>query len=165
MSIGQVWGGCSQRVGGVWPGVGGGGCHGQAVGPTLGELLGGGVCIHSKRNSDMRWGWVVCRDVSRLYQVGDSREEGPGSLGTMCFLNKGSFPLSVLPLGSEYEQRDGTGREEVIAGGHLPGLVVTDTQRGSSSLASPQALHLHLAQPISALGKAKSPHKGSKRAR
>lgn len=70
----------------------------------------------------MRWGRVVCRDVSRLYQVGDSREEGPGALGTMCFLNKGSFPLSVLPLGSGYEQRDGTGREEAVAGGTLARL-------------------------------------------
>lgn len=96
-----------------------------------------------------------------LSRVGDSREEGPGALGTTCFLNKGSFPCSVLPLGSGYEQRDGTGREEVFVGGHLPGLEVTGSQGGSSSLGSPQALHLHLAQPINTLSKVTAPARGA----
>ena len=88
---------------------------------------------------------MVCRDVSGLSRAGDSKEEGPGALGATCFLNKGSFPHAVLPLGSGYEQRDGTGREDVVLGRDLPGLEVTGSQGGSSSLGSPQALHLHLA--------------------
>lgn len=49
-----------------------------------------------------------CRDVSGLSWVGDSKAEGPGALGATRFLNKGSFPCSLFPLGSGYDQRDGT---------------------------------------------------------
>lgn len=101
---------------------------------------------------------MVCRDVSGLSQVGDSREEGPGALGTMCFLNKGSFPCCVLPLGSGYEQRQG---RSSCGGGHLPGLELSGSP-GFFSLGSPQ--YLHLAQPINTLGKGAEPAQVGQRA-
>lgn len=65
--------------------------------PALGELLGGGLCIHSKRNSERRARGVVCRVVSGLGWVGDSREESPGAPSATRVLNKGSSMLAVTP--------------------------------------------------------------------
>lgn len=59
----------------------------------------------------------------------------------------------ALPLASGCEQQDGTGREERVTRGHLPGLGVTSSQEGPSSLRSPQTFHLHLAQDVTSLGK------------
>lgn len=51
-------------------------------------------------------------------------------------------------------------RGEVVVGEHLLGLEMTGSQGGSSSLGSPQVLHLHLAQPLNTLGKARAPTRG-----
>lgn len=47
----------------------------------------------------------------------------------------------------------------MVGVGHFPGLEATSSQGGSCSLGSPQALHLHLAQPMSTPGKVRAPRK------
>lgn len=67
----------------------------------------------------------------------------------------------ALPFGSGSEQQDGTGREERVTRELLPGLEVTGSQGGPSSLRSPQTFRLHLAQDITSLGKLRAPARGA----
>lgn len=72
--------GCRGCGAGTWVGahsgmevLGWGRCHGRVGGPAFGEVPGGGLCIHSKRNVTGGWGgWLVGVSVGLVGR--DSRE-------------------------------------------------------------------------------------------